>query len=202
MLSKKLLFYLKTANVYAHYKLRKYIPFIIAISPTVRCNLKCAYCKIWQKKYTKCLKINKLFELIDEIHKFGVPYISFSGGEPLLIKDLEKVGAYAIKKNIFVNLGTNATLINKKRAEKIANSFSHIRVSLDGLEETHDTIAGVKGTYKKVVSAIDYLTSVPHRKAKIGINYVLNNNNISEVRDIIQIIQKNVDFISYLPKIH
>jgi len=192
-------FYLKTLNVYRHYKLKRYIPFLVIISPTMMCNLRCQYCEQELYKQTRDIEANKVYELIDEMDEIGIPCISFSGGEPLLIKGIEDIGDYAKKKNIFVNLNTNGTLIDKKRAQKIATSFDHIRISLDGSEELHDKICGVKGTYKKVLKSIDYLISIPNRKARIGLNYVLTENNIHNIKEFSKKFKKKVDFISFLP---
>jgi len=200
MLSKKFWFYLKTANVYLHYKLKRYIPFIVIITPTRRCNLKCEYCRDWKDKNRQDIKISKLYSLVDEIDKLAIPFISFTGGEPLLIKNIEDVAAYASRKNIIVNLNTNGTLIDRKRADKIAKSFDFIRLSLDGLEKVHDKISGIKGTYKKVIEALEYLTSVPNKTAKIGINYVLNKDNRKNLKKFNEIFKDKVDFISFIPE--
>ena len=116
------------------------------------------------------------------------------------IDDLEKVGNYACKKNLFVNLNTNGTLIDKERAKKIAISFDHIRISLDGSEDIHDNICGIKGTYKKVIRAIEYLIAIKNRRAKVGINYVFSKENIKRTKEFSKIFHAQVDFISFLPE--
>lgn len=200
MVLRKLIFYWKTANVYLHYHRKKYIPFLVIIDPISTCNLKCKYCNRWNSNENHQIPLSKLYDLVDQIHDLGIPYISFSGGEPLLVKDIEAVGAYARSKHIYVNLNTNGTLINEKRATGIARSFDFIRVSLDGIGEDHDSLAGVPGTYDKVSKAIELLASVHKKAAKIGINYVLDASNMNKSGKIVKKFKDKVDFISYLPQ--
>lgn len=198
-ISKRLLFYLKSINVYLHYKTRNYRPFLAIIVPTKKCNLNCMYC-IESGKQGKSLTKKHLLSVIDDLYSLGVPVISFSGGEPLLYPNLIEIAKYAKKKRFFVNLNTNGTLINKTNARKIVNSFDTIRISLDGIGDLHDRISGVKGAYKKIIRGISYLTSEEKRKAKIGINFVVTKTNQEDVKEFVKEFKNKVDFISLLPE--
>jgi MoaA/NifB/PqqE/SkfB family radical SAM enzyme len=195
----KPIFYLKTFKSYIGYKIGKPIPFLIDINPTIRCNLKCKYCTNRGIDCQDKLSSDEMMKLVDQIAQLGIPYITLSGGEPLLIQDIEIVGDYAMQKGICVNLNTNGTLITKHRAKFIANSFNHVRISLDGPRKVHDRLAGKSGTYEKVIRAINYLSEIKQRKAKIGINCVINRDYKSYLAEIKCFAQK-VDFVSFLPK--
>lgn len=209
---KKFLFFVKTARIYINYKLlNRYpfiadtfgfwnIPFLIIINPTLECNLRCTHCINWKTSIKDRISVEKLYNIIDEIHKIGIPFISFSGGEPLLIPSIEKAAHYAKKKNIYVNLNTNGTLINNKNAQAIVNSFDSIRIGLNGFEKMHDSVCGVKGTYKKIQKNIKLLKSIPKRSAKIGVNYIINKENLNLIQEFNEFIKKKVDFINYLPE--
>lgn len=198
--SKRILFYLKTLNVYLHYKIGFYKPFLVIIVPTKKCNLNCKYCTENQKHTRRSLTKRQMLSVIDELHDLGAPLISFSGGEPLLYPHLFEIAEYAQKRGFFINLNTNGTLINKRNAKKIANFFDTVRISLDGLNALHDRISGVKGAYHKVVRNIDYLVSEKKRKAKIGINFVLMEDNQRYAKDFVEEFKNKVDFISFLPR--
>lgn len=207
---KKLKFYRRCLSSYLYYKIGKYRPIVLVISPTLRCNLKCRYCNVWfnrnaafprfWKKIKKTsLDKDKLISLINESYSLGIAYVSFSGGEPLLVKGVEHAGLYARKKGIFVNLNTNGTLLFGKRAERILNSFDQIRVSLNGLEETHDKLCGIKGTFEKIDSNLYKIQNLK-RNAKIGLNFLLNETNEHELEGFIGYFRNRVDFISILPR--
>ncbi len=197
---KRFYFYVKSFNVYIHYKLKRYIPFVVIIGMNNTCNLKCKYCSMPKYKKRIFLTFKKISPIIDQIAKIKIPYISFSGGEPLLCKDMEKIGLYAHKKGIITNLNTNGTLITKERAKKIAIAFDYIRISINGPEDIHDKLVGVGGSFRKSTKALEYLTSVKNRMAKVGINLLVCKKNENNIKTFVKKFKSKVDFISFLPE--
>jgi len=207
---RKFRFYWKCLSCYINYKLKRYKPILLVISPTVKCNLKCKYCsvhksfnpafpKYWESFKDADLEIDKLFSLIDEAHDLGIAIISFSGGEPLLIKGIEKVARYARGKGMIVNLNTNGTLLNRIPSSDIVNSFDQIRISLDGLEKTHDKLCGMNGTFNRVTKNLSRLKNIKGN-TKIGLNLVINEENEKEIDSFVNYFKDKVDFISFLPR--
>jgi len=196
---KKFYFYVKTLNVYFHYKLKKYIPFVVIIGMNNTCNLNCDYCSMLKYKKKVFFSFNKISPIIDQIAKI-IPYISFSGGEPLLCKDMEKIGLYAHKKGIMTNLNTNGTLITEEKAKKIVMAFDYIRISINGPEDIHDNLVGVKGSFRKSTKALEYLTSVKNRRARVGINLLICKKNEKYIESFVKKFKSKVDFISFLPE--
>jgi len=131
-------------------------PWAIVMDPTTACNLKCTGC--WAADYGKSMNLG--YDLMDRIvtegKEIGCYWYLFTGGEPLVKKD--EVLRLCKKHNdcIFVAF-TNATLIDEKFAEEVEAvgnlSFS---ISVEGTEETTDARRG-KGTYQKVMKAMDIL---------------------------------------------
>lgn len=95
-------------------------------------------------------------KLIDELAEMGVMMLVFSGGEPLLRKDLFDLAKCASLKGVIPGIGTNGTLIDNEAVEKLENSgVRYLLVSLDGASpETHDRVRGVPGAFNKAVSGI------------------------------------------------
>ncbi len=128
---------------------------IVVWNSTRTCNLKCVHC------YTDSENINYRGELttdeakamIKDLGQFKVPAILFSGGEPLIRKDLFELAAYALEQGIKPTLSTNGTLITRDIARKLKETgFTYIGISLDGIGEVNDQFRGVKGAFDRAMA--------------------------------------------------
>lgn len=110
-------------------------PLSITFSITNKCNLRCSYCSLPERKQ-KELSTNQALKLIDEFAKAGAQKVSFVGGEPLLREDIGLLIEKVKKKNMFVSIVTNGTLI-KKNISSLKN-LDIIIISIDGPQEVHN----------------------------------------------------------------
>lgn len=124
---------------------------------TNKCNLNCRFCSVKAGEYNDEIPLSRIKEIIDEAIQYGLEDLHMTGGEPTLRKDLEQIIEYAVSKKLNVRLITNGTLITKERLDSLYNSgLRSIMISLDGMEEYHDKVRGVKGTYKKAFQTVKY----------------------------------------------
>ncbi|NSW91476.1 MAG: radical SAM protein [Firmicutes bacterium] len=132
------------------------IPWAVLMDPTAACNLKCIGCWAQEYKKTDSLSYEILDRIINEGKELGIYVYIFSGGEPLLRKkDLIRL-AENHNECIFLAF-TNATLVDEEFAdelERVGNFF--LAISIEGFEEETDMRRG-KGTFKKVMNAMDLL---------------------------------------------
>lgn len=193
-------FYLKVLKVYIRYKIGKEIPFAVEMRLTLRCNLNCSFCLQKHNLPAKGeITTHKVFELIDDMHKMGVPYSMISGGEPLLRKDIEEIGSYLKKKGIVSILCTNGILITKERAEKLVKSYNVIRISFDGLKKTHNRLRRYKYAYEKAEEGLENLLLAKGRTARIGVSFVITKDNYKELNPLIEHFKGKVDMFTILP---
>lgn len=178
----------------------KYVPFLIVLNPTSRCNLRCDYCDIKDNKTNYSLNWESLKRIAEDCNSLKVPMITVSGGEPLLNQHLLRFAKYAHNKNIVLNLNTNGTLFTENNVKEYAKYFDFIRVSLDGDEETHDKITGVRGSYSKVVDSLNLFFKLKRKNAKIGINFTFSKQNQNRIDYVVEKFRKKVDFISVVPQ--
>lgn len=135
------------------------IPWAILLDPTSACNLHCTGC--WAAEYGN--QLNLTFEEIDSIirqgKELGVYMYIYTGGEPLVRKkDLIRL-CEKHEDCIFLCF-TNATLIDEEFADEMLRVKNFVpAISLEGDEASTDSRRG-KGTYRKVVEAMELL----HRK--------------------------------------
>ena len=172
---------------------------VVVWNMTKRCNLKCVHCYAQAKGETyegNELSTDEGKKLIDDLARFGVPVILFSGGEPLLRQDLPELIGYATQKGMRAVISTNGTLITEEKARVFAQfSLSYIGVSIDGIEGVNDTFRGVEGAYEKAITGIRNA-----RKAgiKTGLRFTMYKRNYNEVPKIFDLIEKeNIERVCF-----
>ena len=181
------------ARCFLNYKFGHPTPFQVHFEITDRCNLRCKFCDIWKRKNEE-VNLEQAKKIIDNISEAKISIITLTGGEPLLRNDLEDIASYAKSKGMIAQLNTNGTLLTKERAKKIAESFDWVGISLDGLEETHDGIRGIKGTFNKAVKGVKNLIEVKGN-CKVAIASVLTKDNYNEIIPLFRLAKKlGVDF--------
>ncbi|MBU1599524.1 radical SAM protein [bacterium] len=163
---------------------------VVVWNITKRCNLNCIHCYInaSHQETGPELSTEEAKATICEFADVGVPMIIFSGGEPLLRKDIFKLGGYAKKKGINVVLSSNGTLINKDMASKIQDAgFSYVGISLDGTKYTNDKFRGAEGAFEKSIEGLRRLREVG---VKSGMRFTITKYNYEELGELIALAQK------------
>jgi MoaA/NifB/PqqE/SkfB family radical SAM enzyme len=126
----------------------------VIVSLTNKCNLSCKMCDIPKKEKNSEMTTKDVKNLIDSLKILNVKDIVFSGGEPLLRKDIFELAKYAKGKGLGVCITTNGILFNDYLASKFKEiGIKVLNISLDGNEEIHDFLRR-KGTFQKVINAI------------------------------------------------
>ena len=161
----------------------------VELEITHRCNLNCIHCYLPYLQKTRNeglneLTTNEIYLLIDQISLTGIPEIHFTGGEPLMRKDIIELMRYSHKKGLKTVLETNGTLIDEEMARRIKDSGVFcVKVSLDGLYQTFEKIRG-KNMYEKVINGIVKLKNIGQSvEVDVAISQ-LNKNQINEIIDI------------------
>jgi len=132
---------------------------------TLRCNLNCRHCG------SDCVKSDDgedaelsaeaiCRELSSIAERCEPARITFAiiGGEPLLRRDVETVGAHARALGFAWGITTNGMALSARRLASLkAAGLSTISVSLDGLEAAHDALRRSPGAFRKVSAALSRL---------------------------------------------
>ncbi len=163
---------------------------VVVWNMTRRCNLKCIHCysNSADIEYPDELTTEEGKKLVDDLAAFGSPVILFSGGEPLLRKDLLELAQYATDKGMRAVISTNGTLITKEIAAKLQKvGLSYVGVSLDGIEKTHDKFRGKKGAF---TAAIEGIRNCRDAGIKVGIRFTVNKHNLADVPDMFDLLRK------------
>jgi radical SAM protein with 4Fe4S-binding SPASM domain len=85
-----------------------------------------------------------------------IPFFSFTGGEPLLRRDLEAMIRHARRLGLEVNLVTNGTLADPARARSLARAgLRTAQVSVEAPDaETHDDLTASPGSFDLTLAGI------------------------------------------------
>lgn len=123
-------------------------PLVTHLQLTHGCNLRCTHCyvSITPKPAPDELTTEMLLRLFSDLHDLGSPVLIVAGGEPMIRRDFWTLTDALSQYEIDAWLCTNATLIHREEAERLAQSaFRGISVSLDGPNASiHDSIRGNK----------------------------------------------------------
>ena len=91
---------------------------------------------------------------------------------------------------------SNATLITKDVAHKLSEAgMGTISVSIDGLQDTHDKLRGMKNAYDLAMKGVQNLIDENAFKA-IQITTVVNHENVRELDQLLEIM-KGIDIDSW-----
>lgn len=135
-------------------------PLILQIYVTNECNLRCMQCYMNAgSKLENELNTDELISAIDSFSEYNISAITFTGGEPLMRKDIIQLLAHAKGKGHKIALLTNGTLLTPEYADRLIPYIDNIQFSLDGTTaEINDVIRG-EGVFDKVINAIHYFSN-------------------------------------------
>jgi 12,18-didecarboxysiroheme deacetylase len=163
---------------------------VVVWNCTRSCNLKCVHCysHSHNQAYEGELTTEEGRSLIDSLARFGAPVILFSGGEPLMRKDLFELIQYATDRGLRAVISTNGTLITPDVAARLKNfNLSYVGVSLDGTQEVNDRFRGVEGAFQRAISGI---RACQGAGLKVGLRFTINRRNAGEIPAIFRIIEE------------
>ena len=154
---------------------------VVVWNMTRRCNLKCVHCyaQALEEDGVDDISTERAKAMIDDLAAYGAPVMLFSGGEPLVRKDLTELAKHATGKGMRAVISTNGTLITKEKARELKEvGLSYVGISLDGGEEVHDKFRKVPGSFKKAIQGIENCQA---EGLKVGLGFTINKRNQGEV---------------------
>lgn len=154
-------------------------PVYAFLEVTQECNLNCRHCYNTSGTVRENeLSTGELLHLLDELAKMGVFCVFFTGGEPLLRKDIAELISYASSQGLEVGVFTNGTLINEELLKKIPLP-TVFGVSLDDLDGHKRIRGGV--TLEDMVKKIQVLKNA---NRLFTILTTINKDNLDDMEDI------------------
>ena len=162
---------------------------IVVWNCTQCCNLECAHCYARSDAAT-CpdeLTTAQAKQMIDDLADFGCPVLLFSGGEPLVRKDVPELAEYARYKGLRAVISTNGTLIDRTLADRLQKiGLSYVGISIDGTEATHDRFRCKKGAYQAALRGIRFCRDAG---LKVGLRFTMVKDNIADIPAVFDLME-------------
>jgi mycofactocin radical SAM maturase len=147
-------------------------PVNVTWEVTLRCNLRCVHCLSDAGAGSdQELTTDEAKHLIDQWAALRVFQVNIGGGEPFMREDFLDLLKYAHIKGVVTCVSTNGLLVDRTLAKRLAElKMLYLQVSLDGAtEDVNDAIRG-RGTYRRVLEAMEFLSG---ENVPFSINTVL-----------------------------
>jgi PqqA peptide cyclase len=163
-------------------------PLALLAELTHRCPLRCPYCSnpLELLRASAELDTGTWARVFCEAAALGALQVHFSGGEPLVRRDLAELVAYASKAGLYVNLITSGIGLDAGRLARLVEAgLEHVQLSLqDSDAAIGDRIAGLAGAQraKREAAALVCAAGLP-----LTINAVVHRHNLERLEDIINL---------------
>jgi radical SAM protein with 4Fe4S-binding SPASM domain len=154
---------------------------------TNKCNLSCVHCGVSaNERNFKDIGEKEFTELIPDLKELGVEYITLTGGEPLLKKDIIEIITLLKENNFKVGMVTNATYIDKLKNLKPENIIDAISISIDGLEINHSIVRKSSNNFQQTIDGIKIAKQLGIKIVSIPTCvYPQNIKDLEELKEII-----------------
>jgi MoaA/NifB/PqqE/SkfB family radical SAM enzyme len=109
-------------------------PLLVQIIPIRRCNIDCGYCNEYDK-VSAPVPTDVMERRIDKLAELGTSVVAFSGGEPMLHPDLDRLIRQIRSRGMMAGLITNGYFLVPKRIKELNDAgLDFLQISIDNVE--------------------------------------------------------------------
>ncbi|WP_456311193.1 pyrroloquinoline quinone biosynthesis protein PqqE [Serratia proteamaculans] len=163
-------------------------PLWLLAELTYRCPLQCPYCSnpLDFAQQEKELSTAQWIEVFKQARAMGAVQIGFSGGEPLVRKDLPELIKAARDLGFYTNLITSGIGLTQKKIDAFADAgLDHIQISFQASDEVLN--AALAGSKKAFQQKLEMARAVKAHGYPMVLNFVLHRHNIDQIDRIIEL---------------
>lgn len=179
----------------------------LRVSLTDRCNLRCIYCMpekgIDKKCHEEILRFEEVEKIITACAALGIKKVRFTGGEPLVLKGLDKLIKHTASMPSIndIALTTNGILLADMAEDLKKAGLKRVNISLDTLQSGKFKKITRHGDINKVFRAIEKCLSLDMVPVKLNI-VLMKGVNDDEIGDFLKLTLDapiQVRFIELMP---
>ena len=163
-------------------------PLYVAWQITNECNLACLHCIEESgpgKAFADELDASQVFAVLDQLMDHEVPYLSFSGGEPMLHPQFFKMVEHVCARGAQLKIETNGHFLSVENCARMkALGVKAVQVSLDGASAATFNRMRVRGNFD---STVDGLRNLRAAGVPVEINFSPARFNVHEIGAIVDL---------------
>jgi radical SAM protein with 4Fe4S-binding SPASM domain len=167
-------------------------PITIVWNVTNRCNLNCLHCHQDSSPTHSDgeLTTSQAFRVIENMNEAGVAILTFSGGEPLLRKDIYDIIRRADDSGMLCTIASNGTLITPVIARELAKAgIKRVEIGLDGARpQTHDFLRNKRGSFDATIQGIRNCATQGFDE--LATTMTLHSENVNELQETMDLAEK------------
>jgi len=206
-------------NNYSNYKLLKhperlklwkegkFMPILVDLELTNKCNHKCPLCVGSLNKDNAMIPLEKAKQIIFQLKEAGVKAIGLGGskGDPTCHPHLAEIISEIKSYNIDVGVNTNGYEISQQLAESIIDCCTWVRISMDAdspeiYKKTHGMDESAFNQMLNNLRTLVALRKEKKSKIAIGVSYLIGPHTISGMFNASRIAKEiGVDYIRFRP---
>ena len=160
---------------------------------TNACNLKCKHCFMLSgKKLENELTLEDWMKVLTSFKENGGEFVTFSGGEPLMIKNFPQIISHAHDLGLKSTVLSNGLLWSGKLIHDLALFIDEIQFSLDGVDEETNSMVRGSGHFEKVVDTIVKFANAGV-KTSVATTFTydnLNENTQTRYKNLVDLIKE------------
>ncbi|MBQ7457887.1 MAG: TIGR04133 family radical SAM/SPASM protein [Bacteroidales bacterium] len=159
---------------------------------TTRCNFHCRHCgsDCGMASGDKDMPSEDFLAALDTISARSRPKdftVVLTGGEPLLRPDIAEAGRAIWRRGFAWGIVSNGWKYDEAMHCRLMEAgMRTMTISLDGLEEAHDWMRGVPGSYRRALKAIGLMAGEPRLNADVVT--CVNKRNIGQLQQVYDIL--------------
>ena len=165
---------------------RRRAPYQIYLAVTSSCPYGCEHCS-YGKRNSSQYSTKQILDLIYEMKKMGTSILGFTGGEPLLRSDIEKLVSAASPEMTTVIFTTGHNLDEARAKKLLAANVGCVILGMESAnKEIHDKVRGNSGSFDEGINAIKVCNEVG---IYTSIGFIATKDRIKrgEVKDIYEL---------------
>lgn len=167
-------------------------PFTIAWEVTRACAFACVHCRAdaQHRAHPDELTNAEGKRLIDRLAEFGSPILVFTGGDPMMRRDLFDLISYATEKGLRCSLTPTATALPTVERLQLAKQagIRRLALSLDApTSEVHDGFRQAPGSWERTMRIL-------HNAHQVGlsaqVNTTISKHNLHLLKDMVPFVRE------------
>jgi MoaA/NifB/PqqE/SkfB family radical SAM enzyme len=171
----------------------KRIPVALRWNLLNACACRCEYCNLWRSP-GDTMETDEILPVLRQFAELGTTRVSFSGGEPLLRRDLGRIVDEAARLDLSPTMNTSGYGLKKRIAE--LSNLELLKVSIDGPEPVHDRSRGRQGAHAVALEALELGRA---RMQKVAIATTITRHNVNHLGYMLDLSREFDTVVAFQP---